>query len=134
MKQAVIQFQGHQYLLKEGQELDIDHYPGKTGEKIILKEVLLSIDEKGKAKIGTPLVKGAELEIEIVKHLKGEKISVRRYRAKSRYRKVKGFRPMLTRIKVKKIKWLKIKQVEKLKKNLVDQEEGWGLRSMVVRK
>jgi len=103
MKQAVIQFQGHQYLLKEGQEIEVDYYPGKKGEKLVLKEVLLFIDKEGKTKIGTPLLKGVELEVEIIKHLKGEKISVRRYRAKSRYRKVKGFRPMLTRIKVKKI-------------------------------
>ncbi len=103
MKQAVVQLQGHQYFLKEGQEVEVDHYPGKKGEKAILKEVLLYIDGQGKVKIGAPVVKGVEVEAEIIKHLKGEKITVRRFRAKSRYRKVKGFRPLLTRIKVKKI-------------------------------
>ncbi len=103
MKQVVVELQGHQYLLKEGQEFEIDRHPGKKGGKIALKDALLYIDDQGKAKIGTPAVKGVSLELEIIKHLKGEKITVRRYRAKSRYRKVKGFRPLLTRVKVKKI-------------------------------
>ena len=102
-KQAVIQFQGHQYLIKEGQEIQVDRLPGKKGEKIKFDQVLLLIKGKDKAEIGTPFLKKVLVEGVIEKQFKGEKITVRRYKAKSRYRKVKGFRPSLTLIKIKKI-------------------------------
>jgi len=35
--------------------------------------------------------------------LKGDKIRVARFKAKVRYRRVKGFRPKLTKIKIEKI-------------------------------
>lgn len=102
MKQAVIQIKGHQFLIKEGDELEIDYSPGKIGEKIKLEEVLY-LSTKGKVNLGTPFLANASAEGEILEQLKGKKIRVARYRAKSRYRKVKGFRPLLTRIKIRKI-------------------------------
>lgn len=57
------------------------------------------MDDK-KVKIGQPLIKGASVEVEIFDQIKGEKIRVATFKAKARYRKVKGFRPLLTRVKI----------------------------------
>ncbi|MFH1601838.1 MAG: 50S ribosomal protein L21 [Candidatus Shapirobacteria bacterium] len=110
MKQAVIDFLGHQYLVKETQTIEVDKYSGKKGDKIEIEKVLLIFDNQDKKKVvlGAPLLKSAKVEAEIIDQVKGEKIYVRRYRAKSRYRKLKGFRPSLTKLKITKISYGKI--------------------------
>jgi len=101
MTQAVVQIQGHQFLTKEGEEIITDRYAAKKGEEIEL-EPLLYFDEKT-VKVGTPVLEDVVVVGKILEHLKGKKIRVAKFRAKSRYRRVKGFRPLLTRIKIKKI-------------------------------
>ena len=99
---AIIQLKGHQYPVVEGEEIITDHLDEKEGKKIKAEKVLL-IEEKGEVKVGKPEVAGAEVTLQVIEHLKGKKIRVAKFRAKSRYRKVKGFRPSLTRLKVLKI-------------------------------
>ena len=99
MNYAVIRINGKQYKVTEGQELLLD----KTEEDKIDPEVLLLVSDKGIA-IGDPLVKGAKVKIKIIdKELKGKKVTVQKYKAKSRYRKKIGFRPKHTKVKIEKI-------------------------------
>ena len=103
MKNYVIfQMNGSQYLVSKGEELDVDKIKGKEREIIKIKDVLLA-KANGEIKVGQPTLSKTQIESKIIKHFKGEKIRVATYRAKSRYRRVKGFRPQLTRIKITKI-------------------------------
>lgn len=104
MKYAVIKTGGKQYKVQEGKEIVIDKIEGEKGAKISFDEVLLVIEEK-KVKIGTPNVLNAKVIGEIVSQEKGEKIRVAKFRAKSRYRRVQDFRPLLTRVRIKKISY-----------------------------
>lgn len=76
---------------------------GKEGEKITLDGVLLLVADS-KVEIGTPKIETVQVEAKLVGHEKGEKIRVSRFKAKSRYYKTKGFRPLQTRIRIEKIK------------------------------
>ncbi len=100
---AVVKIKGHQYLVTEGEELLVDKLENKKGDKVSLEEVLLIATDNDKAIIGNPFVKGAKVEFSVIDDVKGEKIRVARYKAKSRYRKVKGFTPIYTKIKIEKI-------------------------------
>ena len=100
---AVVKIGASQYLVSPGEEIEIDKISQKEGETVKFDEVLLTKEEK-KIKFGQPLIKGATVEATVVKHIKGPKVRVATYRAKSRYRRVKGFRPQLTKIKITKIK------------------------------
>ena len=102
MEYAVVKIGGSQYKIKEGDEFEVDRLPQKEGEEIELTEVLLVVDD-GEVKIGQPQVLEATVKAKIISHFKGEKIRVSRFKAKSRYRKVRGFRPYLTKIKIEKI-------------------------------
>lgn len=102
MKHAVIEIGGNQYLVAEGDELLVDRLDIEEGKNFKIDNVLLTADE-GKVEIGTPLVESVDVVGKILSHEKGEKIRVSRFRAKSRYRKTKGFRAALTRIKIEKI-------------------------------
>ena len=69
---AVVKTGGKQYIVKEGDVIDIEKIEGKEGSKIKLSEVLLIVD-KDKVKIGGPFVKGAEVELEIKSQFKDRK-------------------------------------------------------------
>jgi len=100
-KFAVVEIAGHQYQVEENDELAVNNLDTQTGKKIKLNKVLLFANDK--VEIGQPYLKNRVVEAEVINNLKGEKIQVATYRAKSRYRKVKGFRPKLTKIKITKI-------------------------------
>lgn len=101
-KIAVVKIGGHQYKVSEGQELEVEKIDGEKGKKLIFEDVLLVADEK-KTEVGQPKVEKGRIEAVILEQKKGEKIRVATYKAKSRYRRVKGFRPQLTVLKIEKI-------------------------------
>lgn len=100
-KYCVFKIGGKQQLGTEGQIIETELISGKKGEKITVSEVMLIKAEK--LLLGKPLLKNAKVQGEIVEQLRGEKIRVAKYRAKSRYRKVKGHRQYKTKIKILKI-------------------------------
>ncbi|MDD4937851.1 MAG: 50S ribosomal protein L21 [Candidatus Shapirobacteria bacterium] len=102
MKYAVIAISGSQFKVEENQKLTVDNLNLKEGDKSILDQILLTADGD-KIKVGTPIVKNAKVEFEIVKNYQGKKLKVFKYKSKSRYRKTMGFRSQLTEIKITKI-------------------------------
>lgn len=102
MKYAVIRTGGKQYKVAQDDELEVEKLEGKKGSSLIFDEVLLLVD-KAKVKVGQPLVKGAKVKAKILDQIKGKKIRVATYKAKSRYRRVKGHRQRLTRVKISSI-------------------------------
>lgn len=101
-KYAIIKSAGIQLKVQEGDEIEVFRLPQKEDSKINFPAVLL-IKEDDKILIGQPFIKNAKVEATIIKNLRGEKIRVATYKAKSRYRRVKGHRDELTRIKIDKI-------------------------------
>jgi large subunit ribosomal protein L21 len=101
-KFAVIKLAGSQLKVFEGKEYEVNKLSGKKGDKIEIEDVLLVHDGK-ETKIGKPTIKDAKVTLEITSQKKGKKIDGLIYKAKSRYRKRYGFRPMITRVLVKKI-------------------------------
>lgn len=100
MKKAVINTGGKQYLVSEGQTLDVEKL---TESKKLSLEPLLIIDDE-KINLGKPTIEGAKVEIEIVEpEIKADKVIAIRYKAKKRVSKVRGHRQKLTRIKISKI-------------------------------
>lgn len=102
MKYAVIKIKGRQYKVRENEELDIDNLQLKEGDKLKIDDVLLLVDEN-KTEIGQPVLNNVFVEASVVKNYRGEKIRVATYKAKSRYRRVIGFRHSLSKIRIEKI-------------------------------
>jgi large subunit ribosomal protein L21 len=99
IKMAVVKIGGSQYQVAPGQKVVVNKLVGDKGQRVIFDQILL-IDEGEKVSIGQPVVKGAKVQAIIEEQIKGKKIRVATFRAKSRYRKVKGFRSRLSRIKI----------------------------------
>jgi large subunit ribosomal protein L21 len=101
-KFAIIKISGVQLKVFEGMKYEINKISGNKGDKLEITDVLLVSDGK-ETKIGTPLVEGSKVTLEIASQKKGKKIDGLIYKAKARYRKRYGFRPSLTEVIVKKI-------------------------------
>jgi large subunit ribosomal protein L21 len=99
MKYAVIKYFDRQYKISEGETLLVD----KLGSTSIKPEVLLFVDDE-KVEIGKPHLDKVKVDLKMIEDsVKGEKIHVFKYKAKSRYRKRIGFRPLYSKISVEKI-------------------------------
>lgn len=99
---CIIKANGKQFKVKEGDELLLTGITQKPKAKIDFPEVLLLKTPKT-VKVGKPLVSGASVKAEVLEHLKGKKIRVAKFRSKSRYRRVQGYRDSLTRVKILRI-------------------------------
>lgn len=100
---AVINASGTQYKVTKGEKIELDRIEQKAGEKIEFPEVLLLVDN-GKVTLGQPFIKNCRVIGQVVNHYKGDKIRVATYKAKSRYRKVKGYRHQYTSVLIEDIK------------------------------
>lgn len=101
MKFSVIKTGGKQYLVSEGDQLSIEKIEGKEGKKISFNDVLLAVDGK-KVEIGQPTL-SKKVEVEIVRQYRDKKVTVRKYKNKTRYMKTKGHRQHKTEILIKNV-------------------------------
>ncbi len=102
MKRAVITTGGKQYLVAEGEQLEVDLL--KTDKKTVSFDVLLLIDSE-KTTVGMPAVTGASVSAEVLDpEVKGEKVLAIRYKPKKRVHKVRGHRQRHSLIKISSIK------------------------------
>lgn len=112
---AVVVISGKQHVVRVDDEIVVEHIDGNDGDTTVFDEVLLVSDEK-KTEIGTPTVKDVVVQAVIVKQQRGEKVRVRRFRAKSRYRRAVGFRQEETVLKITSIGKQSVKSASKTKK------------------
>jgi len=99
---AVIKTGGKQYRVQEGDFLEIEKIPSGAGQKIAFDQVLL-IDDGEKTLLGTPFVANASVRGEVVENFKAEKVLVFKKKRRKQYRRTRGHRQPLTRIKIEKI-------------------------------
>ena len=102
MDYAVIKTNGKQYKVSAGDVLTLDRLDLNDKKTIVFDQVLLAVND-GAVLVGKPTVNGAKVEASFVEDKQGDKIHVRRFKAKSRYRKVIGFRAQQTVVKIDKI-------------------------------
>ena len=96
---AVIRIKGNQYKVSPGDEILV---AGDADEKV--KADVLLLVKNGKVVIGKPSISGHSLKFKkVADKVKGEKIEVFKYKAKSRYRKKMGFRSISTKLLVEEI-------------------------------
>jgi large subunit ribosomal protein L21 len=101
-KIAVIKTGGKQYKVKEGDVLKIEKIDKKEGAKISFETLLVADTEGKEVNIGKPLVKGS-VEAKLLEQGKDKKISVIKYKSKTRYLRNKGHRQNFSKVEIIKI-------------------------------
>ncbi len=99
---AIISDGNRQYRVEEGQELVIPYRNTPAGEKITFDKVL-AVGGQGDAKLGSPLVSGANVAAEIIGPEKGEKLVIQKLRRRKNFRRKTGERHVFTRVRIGKI-------------------------------
>jgi len=103
MSFAIIQTGGKQYKVKASEIIKIEQLKTlKTQNKIEFNEVLAYGDDKT-MEIGSPLVKGAKVEAELIKNGKNKTVLIFKKRRRKNSRKKNGHRQLYSLIKIKKI-------------------------------
>lgn len=101
MKKAVITTGSKQYLVTEGQEIEVELL--KDVSKKVEFNALLVIDDKN-IQVGSPEVKGAVVSAEVITaDVQSDKVTSIRYKAKKRVHTVRGHRQHKTVLKIAKI-------------------------------
>ncbi len=95
---AIFATGGKQYIVTEGTELFLEKLEVEPGKSVTFDTVLY-VD----GKVGNPYVKGSTVTAEVLKHGKGKKIKVFKYKPKKKYRKTQGHRQPYTKVVIKKI-------------------------------
>ncbi|MEM6629996.1 MAG: 50S ribosomal protein L21 [Bacteroidota bacterium] len=100
---AIVNIQGFQFKVEEGQQIFVHRLPNDTGDSIDFSEVLL-VDNSGKVSVGKPFVKGASVKAKVLDHVKGDKVIVFKKKRRKSYRKKNGHRQYLSKIEIESIK------------------------------
>jgi large subunit ribosomal protein L21 len=103
MKYAIVVSGGKQYKAIPGETIQVDKLSNELNDKVVLDEVLFIADGVKKVTIGTPLIKGAQVNTTVTGQIKGPKIRVFKYKPKVRYRRRQGHRQKYTLLRVDKI-------------------------------
>ena len=108
-KYAVIKLGSKQYLVHEGDEIELERQ--KSPLKI---DVLLYADESD-VLIGNPYLSAVSVKTSVLEEKLGKKVRVARFKKKSRYDKVKGHRQPVSVVKIDKISNSEKKEEDKEK-------------------
>jgi len=91
-KLAVLEISGSQYLIREDSELKVNRLSLKEGKSVKVPATILK-----------PVFGKGFVTYKLLEQKKGPKVLIMKYKAKSRYRRKRGFRADLSKIAVERI-------------------------------
>ena len=96
---AVIATGGKQYRVTKDGVLRIEKLDAEAGATVEFGQVLL-VGEGSEVKLGNPMVAGGKVVATVVRHGKGAKVSIVKFRRRKHYLRQKNHRQPFTEIKV----------------------------------
>jgi large subunit ribosomal protein L21 len=99
---AIIKTGGKQYRVQQNTVLRIEKLTQDVNSKVTFDEVLL-VSNGGKVTVGTPTVKGAKVEAEIINQMRDRKVIIFKKKRRHNYRRKNGHRQHLTVVKIQSI-------------------------------
>lgn len=101
---AIVDMQGQQFRVEAGKTLFVHRMKDAKGAEVTFEKVLL-IDNEGKVKVGTPIIKGASVTAEVLDDtVRGDKVLVFHKKRRKGFRKLNGHRQDFTQLLIKEIK------------------------------
>ena len=96
---AIVHTGGKQYRVRSGDVIRVETIPGDEGDLVELTDVRM-LSAGGEVTVGTPSVEGATVTARIVGAGRDRKITVFRYKPKTRYRRKNGHRQPFTDLRI----------------------------------
>jgi len=110
---SIIKIAGKQYSVSEGDTIKVSTQDWKVGDTVKLNNVLLTDNGKN-ISVGTPMVPGASVIIEILEHNRDKKLLIYKKKRRKGYQRKNGHRQGYSLLKVNK---LQIPSTKKEQKN-----------------
>ncbi len=96
---AVFRTGGKQFRAEPGRQIRVPSLEAEPGDTVEFEDVLLTSGDKG-ISVGSPLVEGAKVKAEVLRHGKDAKVIVFKRKRRKGYRKKQGHRQKFTEIRV----------------------------------
>lgn len=98
---AIIQASGRQFRVEKDAIIAVDgHNAGEAGGQVSFDQVLLVSNDNGEVTTGAPFVSGAKVLGVIGELDKGKKVRIFKKKRRKQYRRTKGHRSLLTRVRI----------------------------------
>lgn len=102
-KIAVIKTGGKQYKVKEGQTIKVEKLDQKEGGKVKFDTLLIATTDGKEFNLGKPSL-GEKVEAKVIEQSKSDKVTVVKYKNKTRYLRTKGHKQLYTKVEISAIK------------------------------
>jgi large subunit ribosomal protein L21 len=99
---AIIETGGRQFNVEVGSRITIPRLEAKEGDKISIDKVLV-INDGDNSHIGTPYIDQAKIEAVVLGESKGDKVTIFKFKRRTKYRRTRGHRQDYSEIEIKKI-------------------------------
>ncbi|MDR1369041.1 MAG: 50S ribosomal protein L21 [Dysgonamonadaceae bacterium] len=99
---VIVDIQGQQFKVEKDQKLFVHRINADQGAEIEFEKVLLA-DKDGAVTVGAPVIEGAKVVVEVISHVKGEKVLIFHKKRRKGHRKLNGHRQQFTEIAIKEI-------------------------------
>ena len=109
---SIIKISGKQYSVSEGDIIKVPSQDWKVGDTVKLNQILLTDNGKN-ISVGTPIVVGASVTIEIIEHNRDKKLLIYKKKRRKGYQRKNGHRQGYTLLKVNKLQMASTKKVQK---------------------
>ena len=103
MTYAIFATGGKQFRAEPGVTLKVPLLAAEPGSKVTFDRILLASDGK-RVHTGEPVVRGAKVTAEVVRHGKGKKIRIYRFARRTGFRRHAGHRQPFTEVKIADVK------------------------------
>lgn len=99
---AIFQTGGKQYQALEGKTIAIEKLNAEAGDSVTFDQVLLRKDGSNQVQVGKPFL-NTPITATIVKHLRGPKLIVFKFKRRKKYMRKKGHRQPITVVRIESI-------------------------------
>ncbi len=96
---AIVKINGVQTRVTPDEVVDVPRLTGDPGAKLTFAEVLV-VGDGDSISVGRPFISGASLTAEVVEHRRGPKLKIFKYKRRNDYRRRRGHRDELTRLRI----------------------------------
>ena len=97
---AVFETGGKQFRAEPGTRIRIPSLQAEPGDKVTFDHVLLAGDGAENVQVGTPVVEGASVTAEVLRHGRTKKVIVFKRKRRKNYRRKQGHRQGFTEIRI----------------------------------
>ena len=100
---AVFQTGGKQFRVEPGERVRIPSLDAEPGSKVTFDRVLLASKDGSAVSVGAPVVQGASVTAEVLRHGRDKKVIIFKRKRRKGYRLKKGHRQGFTEVRVSEV-------------------------------